>query len=438
MSAATGLQQGDTGGAARSRTPRTRWRLLRFLPIVLVSLAVILAWPHARAWFDLRAGRAALTRYDSVAAQKALSDCLRVWPNCEEAHLLASRAARQRGDFEEADRELRTAQRLHGGSTDEVALEWALLQAARGAPAEVEEFLQKQAQVDPALSPLVWEALAEGYLRLYRVLDALALLDHWIALDPNNIRALELRGRAYQTGKAAKKGSDDFRRVIELDPARDDARRHLVICLLDMGGYEEAQTHLEHLQAKTPVDLDVQARLTRCYNMLNRGTEARERLDALLEAHPEQALALRTRAQFALSDGRPELAEGFLRRALKVWPEDYQTNWLLAQSLQQQKKTEEARVQSTRAEAVKDRAERLGDLRSRKLSERPLDPALHYEMGTLLLRSGHNEVGESWLLSALALDPDYRPAHAALADYYESQGDSTKAKEHRQKAEAAP
>jgi tetratricopeptide (TPR) repeat protein len=416
----------------------SRRPFILLITVVVIGLAGYLGWPHARAWNDLRSARSALGRFDPLAAKESLDNCLRTWPNNVESHLLASRAARQQGDFAEAHRELSICQKLVGGSNDEIALEWALQQASGGAPSEVEEYLQQQAQLNPALAPLVWEALAQGYLRIYRILDAMATLDHWLALDPSNLHALELRGRAYQAGKGAKKAADDFRRVLEMDPTRDDARHRLVICLLDTGGYEEALTNLEYLQRRKPDDLDVQVRVARCYNMLERGDEARKRLDDLLAAHPDHAMALRTRAYFALLDDRPELAESLLRRTLKVWPEDYYTNHLLSQALQKQAKTDEAQAQSKVAEQVKEVAERLGDLRSRKMSERPLDPALHYEMGTLLLRAGHKEVGESWLLSALSLDPNYRPAHAALADYYESQGDATKAKEHLRKAGAGP
>jgi Tfp pilus assembly protein PilF len=73
-------------------------------------------------------------------------------------------------------------------------------------------------------------------------------------------------------------------------------------------------------------------------------------------------------------------------------------------------------------------------LSSRKLSERPLDPALHYEMGVLLLRNGNAGAAKGWLLSALSLAPDYRPAHAALADVYRREGDETRAAEHRRRA----
>jgi Tfp pilus assembly protein PilF len=169
--------------------------------------------------------------------------------------------------------------------------------------------------------------------------------------------------------------------------------------------------------------------------MLNRGKEARAILEGVLEAHPEHGLALRTRAQFAITDRDPARAEVWLQRAVKVWPDDYQTHWLLTQALQQQNKTEEAHAMLRKAEEIKDRIERLSDLRSRKMSEQPLEPALHCEMGLLLLRAGHKDVGERWLKSALSLNPDYRPAHAALAEFYQRQGDTERAAEHRRRAE---
>src|SRR5262249_53422890 len=158
-----------------------------------------------------------------------------IWPDSAEAHRLACRAAWQGEDFDEADRQLRAAQRLAGSGSDDIALEWALMQAAGGNLREVEEFLHRRAEQDPGQSPLVWEALTQGYVRVYRTFDALFLLDHWLQLDPDNLRALELRGMAYQSGKAAAKGAESFRRVMELDPKRDATRWRLVLCLLDIG-----------------------------------------------------------------------------------------------------------------------------------------------------------------------------------------------------------
>jgi protein O-GlcNAc transferase len=414
-----------------------RWarRRRRTLIAIVTCLVVLgLSVPNAWAWYHLRDGKTALARYHPEQAQADLAATLRVWPDRPSVHLLASRADRQADDFAGAERHLRAAYRAAGGSTDDIAFEWALLQAAIGNVWEVDQYLQARAEADPTLASLVWEALAEGYLRAYRTLDAMACLDYWLKLDPANVRALELRGITFVTGKGVTRGTDDYRRVLDLDPTRDQTRWRLALALLDLGGYEEALPHLERLAAVKPDDPDVLSRQARCMNMLDRGPEARRLLDGVLARHANHANALRTRGQFALTDRDPAEAERWLRQAVAVAPDDYQTQWLLFQALQQAGREDEARAQLRITEDVKDRSERLGELQSRRLAERPLDPALYYEMGMLLVRTGYPAEGEGWLKSTLALDADYAPAHAALADLYERAGNPKKAAEHRQRA----
>jgi tetratricopeptide (TPR) repeat protein len=412
-------------------------RLLSRRGLVLLAAVALLLFgaSQAWAWHQLRTARADLAAGRPEKARADLAACAKVWGGRPEVHLLASRAARQAGDLDAADRELRECQRLSGGATDETAFEWALTQAAAGNVPEVETYLQRQADDNPAAGPMVWEALAEGYLRVYRTLDAMSVVNHWLKRDPDNVRALDLRGRVYVTGKGVARGTEDYRRVLELDPTRSDTRWRLAGCLLDLGAYEEAAGHLEGIARDRPGDPEVAARLARCYVMTRRGPEARAVLDAALAARPDHGPSLRARGQVALTADPPDLpaAEEFLRRAAAAMPDDYQANWSLAEALRQQGKAAEAKAQLARAEEVRDRAERLGELRSRRLAERPLDPALHYEMGALLLRT-HPEVAAQWLRSALALDPAHRPSHAALADYYERTGDPARAAEHRRAA----
>lgn len=412
--------------------PRRRFRL-RFLAALLV---VGLAAPHGWAWYHLRAAKSRLAKYHPETARTALDACLKVWPERSSVRLLASRAARQAGDFDAAERELRAAQRLNGGSSEEIAFEWALLQAAGGNVREVDEYLQKQAERSKEHAALAWEALVDGYLRLYRVNVAMACLDHWLARDPNNVRAIELRGITYVTGKGVQRGAEDFRRVLELDPNRPTTRVRLSICLLDLGSYSEALPLLEQLARERPGDVEVTTRLARCFQMLGRPDDALRTLDEALKLHPDNGRALRTRGQFSLSSNPPQLAdaERYLARAAAALPDDYQAQWFYAEVLRLQGRADESRAQVKKAEEVKERAERVVELRSRKLAEQPLDPALHVEMGTLLTRTGHADAGARWMLSALTLDPDFRPAHAALAEHYDKVGDKARAADHRRAA----
>ena len=75
---------------------------------------------------------------------------------------------------------------------------------------------------------------------------------------------------------------------------------------------------------------------------------------------------------------------------------------------------------------------------SRQLSDAPRDPALHCRLGVLLLRLGRDEAGENRLLAAVQYDPGYRPAHQALADYYERTRRPDLAARHRRAAGGRP
>ncbi len=412
---------------------RRPWRLL----VVLLALGgLALAAPHLWAWHQLRAARAELARYHVAAGRGHLDRCLRVWPKSASAHLLASRAARQAGDLEAADRHLRECQRLSGGPTDDITREWALLRAAAGYPDDVEEYLHGRAEVVPEEGPLIREALAAGYARLFRILDALAELEQWLRRRPDDVQALVARGDVYRKVKGYQSAAADYRRALELDAARDDARWGLAVSLLEIGRFQEALTHLEWLRPRRGDDPELLVRVARCQARLGRADEARRLLEEVVAAHPDDGAALTNLGQLLMQAGRLEEAEGLLRRAARAQPHTYSPNWALYDCLNKQHKGDAARAQLAVAERIKERAERVAEITTRQMSARPHDKALQCELGKLFLESGQPEVGEAWLLSALRLDADYRPAHAALADYYRQRGDAARAAEHRRQAEA--
>jgi hypothetical protein len=60
---------------------------------------------------------------------------------------------------------------------------------------------------------------------------------------------------------------------------------------------------------------------------------------------------------------------------------------------------------------------RFNEIVLTEIAKRPTDPALHCELGQILLRSGQRDEGLRWLQSALQIDPGYAPARRALAGY---------------------
>jgi predicted Zn-dependent protease len=420
--------------------PAALWRCWRLLFVLALGLvAAGLAGRELLPCYHWRAALGALQRYHVGEARAHLAPCVRAWPRSRTVRLLASRAARLAGDFEEAEQHLEACEDLEKTRADETVLERALLRAAGGDfDDDLEAYLQDRAEKDLGHAPLIYEALAEGYARLYRHLDAFGCLDRWLLLEPDCPQALFLRGETYRQAKALQKAVPEYRRVVELDPQRDDARRWLTAGLVEVGRYEEALGHLEYLRRRDPDDPVLVVRVARCHSGLGRTEQAVRLLDGLLARRPHDGQALKARGEVALTAGAAAEAEPWLRAAGRELPYDYQVQWSLCQCLRQQGKDAEAKAELARAQQLEDRIARLNELSSRKLAASPHDPALYCEFGTLLLDLGHREMGERWLLTALREDPNYRPAHLALAAYYEKQGDRQKAAEHQQLAAADP
>jgi predicted Zn-dependent protease len=416
--------------------PRGRRRRLLFIVLGLLAAAIV-AGPNLWAWYHLARGRSELDRFHAERALKHFQQCLSIWPGSSEARLLACRAARRAGDLEKADHELRELQHRHPQPSDDVALEWALLRASGGDLESVEVPLHNQADKESVKAPLICEALATGYLRYHRTLDALACLDNWLRVQPENIGALVLRGDAWYFGRSPDKARRDYARAVELDPEQHMARWRLAQCLLDTGRYDEALVHLEEVRQHRLDDPEVVARIARCQHVLGRTKQARDLLAEALVRHPDNVILLRTQGQLDLMSDRVTEAEESLRRAFAADPEDYYTAYALANALSRLQRTEEAKQLQNRADRLKARLERLYDLTTRGIAARPLDPALYAEVGALFVEMGRKDVGEVWLQSALQHDPTYRPAHAALADLYESLGDRQQAAYHRREAGGA-
>ncbi len=413
---------------------RRPWLCVGLLLVLVLGGALA---PQAYAWYHLRAGRDALAHYHNAAARRHLDACLRVWPSSETAHLLAARAARRAGDGDAARRHLDACPKGYDKDSSEVVLEWALLHAVEGDLLEVEDYLRTRLARDPGLAPLIWEALAEGNTRMCRLRVANEILDHWLEVEPDSPRALFLRGhllRPLQPNKAV----PDYRRAVELDPDNDEARWWLAVALQESGQFGEALTHLEYLKGRGWAEHDLRARLARSLDRVGRTAEARALLDAVLAEHPDDGFALRVRGQVEYLAGELSEAERWLRAAVRVRPADYQARYTLVQCLSQQHKDDEARQEQEVAEKLKGREDRLAEIRSREMSMRPHDPELHCLLGVLYDSLGNAQAAENWLTSALHEDPDYGPAHAALADFYERhQRDPDRIAEERRLARGA-
>ena len=411
---------------------RPRVRVVLGVAIVILGVAGYVIGPHLWASYHLWAGTRDLDRHRSHAAYAHLDRVLRVWPESADAQRLAARAARRDGDLDAALRHLVECQRLEKRPTEETLLEWAMFRATCGNLAEVQTFLHDKIQAGDPRTGLIYEALIEGYLRVYQIYAALGGLREWLEKEPNHPVALSLRGRTFQRVHAYPKAVDDFSRVIEIDAERDDDRYRLAECLLEVGQPEEAGRHLEMLRVRRPEDDQVLIRLAFAWHQTGRSLESLEVLDALLARAPDNVLALSAHAQIDFQLGRIATAESSARRALAIDPYDRQAHFTLYQALAQQPgRDEEAKLQQVQVRQLEVRLNRLIEVTNRLIPQRPKDPELHCELGTLLKGLGRKELALVWYESALKLDPNHPGTHRALSEYYTEEGDPQKAAQHR-------
>jgi len=427
--------EGDVVIGRGARLVRSLWaRPLRALAALLLLALAVAGGLNLWAWRHCREADRLAERQQFAAAYAHYADCLWLWRRSASTHFLAGRTARRAGLYDEAERHLAECARLQGGAPGAslpVALERLLLQAQSGDIGEVEYVLWGYVKKDTPEAPLILEAMARGYQRMFRMGMALRCLAMILEREPDNVEALVMRGWLREGAGEPADATTDLRRALELNPARDDARLSLARILI-RDNCQEARVLFEQLFARQPDNPDVQQGLAEAYWGVGEPEKARPIFQALLARDPHDSKALAGLGVLTLHTGDPVEGEALLRRAVTADPGNPDAHYQLYVCLQQQpgRQAEAAAERDTHKRVQADR-ERLARIAVNEMSLRPGDPNLHYELGAIYLRNGKPEVGVRWLYSALRLDPTHQPSHQALADYFERTGDADKARQHR-------
>jgi predicted Zn-dependent protease len=411
---------------------RHPWRLLSVVVLLgLIGLGAGVAGLHARAFLHLRWGRSALERHHNSEALTHFQACLHTWPNDPDALLLSARACWRLKDFAQANQYLRDYQRV-AGATEEWVRETYLVTAAEGDVDRVEKACQERIDRKDPAAPVILEALVNGCMKQYRLVQAAAYLQHWLELQPDDTQALlfqiTMDHMRYRPNDAIAR----YRRVLQLDPEHQAARLRLAQTLLETRRFEEATPLLETVLRREPQNWQAVILLAQCQDQLGHAGRAEQLLDEVLSQAPHHPDALAERGHLALRRGQLEAAEKWLRHALVHAPGNFQARYNLGQCLLQRGEMAEVKKQQQRLKQLETDQKRLRQIMTQEMSQRPHDPALHKEVAMILLRSGDGEGTLYWLHSALREDPTSIPLHRALADYYQEIGNQERAAYHRQ------
>ncbi|WP_282295992.1 tetratricopeptide repeat protein [Stenotrophomonas sp. PS02289] len=275
------------------------------------------AQPQAHRWLALSLQQQG--QYD--AAQESLQQALALAPDSAELHLQHAGLLLALRQFEAADNALDRTAELNPNEQSAYVMQ-AHLALGRNDLDEAERITHLAARVDPDHPEVV---ALQGMLALRRgdVSRALPLLSTASQLLPNDPRVLYALGFAHMSNGTLAFAEQCFRRVLELNPALTSLQGLLVQLALRQGNTEgaaalmqtvlarpggdtpgvrrlageiaiqagqplQALEHLLPLLEQWPADRQTLQLLLMAWQRLGREAQARERLDAALETHPQE------------------------------------------------------------------------------------------------------------------------------------------------------
>jgi tetratricopeptide (TPR) repeat protein len=368
---------------------------------------------------------------DASLAIPHLEAVLTICPLNSEAQFLMARNCRRIQD-PASWHYLMQAESL-GWPRQQILLEKRLLQAEAGDIWEVEEALLEQLNRLTPDESVILEGVVRGYLNSARFLDARVIATTWIERYPRDWRAYFYRGRAYQGLGQINEAIADYQDAIKIHPQSLAVRLWYAEALRVNHDHENALENYQVYLKSAPDDADAMFAVAECQFSLGR-PEARTTLEELLSKHPNHPGALILGARISLTEDKPEKALDRLRKVQALGIHDPEVLQVLVQTLTQLHRLDEAELVRKQHGEVLKKAKKLREL-AEKIQAETDDPSLRYQAGMLALELQEDGAATGWFQSVFWIDPDYRPTHLALADYWDKHGQPQRAAYHRRRAE---
>jgi predicted Zn-dependent protease len=276
----------------------------------------------------------------------------------------------------------------------------------------------------------VRNALARAYTFDNRPADALPHLSKLLEEQPDNADYLKLRMEQYGKLKQREDEYADARRLIELGAVDDKLRKSIVGLAFTVGRFAEAAQLCEEALRAEPRDRGLRLMMANILRARGDDDGAGKLLDELIREDPKNYGALFFRGVLHDENGRPDKAVELLWRVYHEDPTRKRTcGYQLSLALSKIGQEEEARK-------ILAEVRRLQDVLvvNEAIKGQPDNLDLQVRMAESLLKDGYTTDGLDMLQSVLRREPNYSPAHLALAAHYEKEGRADLAARHRQLA----
>ncbi len=325
---------------------------------------------------------------------------------------------------------LSTCWRLPGLS-NAIALEEELLAVQQGDLRNAKA-LQSRAAVRSSDSSLILEALGKGNLATFQWNEAQLRAETILKRQPEDARALWLRGRARIEMQQEELALHDLEQAVKSAPNVIEIRRTWADLLHKLGYVRKAIEQYELLILGQPHDERTSLALAHCLQEDAQLSKAIELVDAVLVRQPQSVVGLVERSRLALRSGEPSAAETWLRRAVELSPDHTGAGLVLRLALQAQNK-----VDHEFDSHYTQNARRQADLKT-QLQDAPRSAQVLTEIGRWSILTGEENDAAGWFYLALKEDSAYAPAHEALAEFFRKAGQPIRAKLHEGLAGSKP
>lgn len=412
----------------RQLLPWRVWLLIGFC----VLLAIVFGSGPALRAYRLGQARRALLDYQLDRALDRLEAAARGSPDSPEIQFLLARTHRKLGNLDTARKHLKRAWEL-GYPKAAVEREQWMAMAQSGRLNEAEPKLKAHLAQSGEDVQEICEALVNGYLRNYNFVAARNWLDAWQADFPTAAQPHYCRGLIWQHIMSYEKADDELGKALELAPHRSDVRLELARTLAMQQKFEAAARHYRICSEQCPDDPQALSGLAQCLVQLGENDQALALYQQMDQRWPDDVDGQLGLAKLELDAGRPETALRRLRPLVQEHSHYKELRYVLATALRSAGESEEAKVHFEYVRKANDASARV----RRLMEDVRAHPELvepRYEIGSTLLEYGSPAEGAAWLRSVLELDPNHRPTHRTLAEYYAQQKNGRLAEQHRRLA----
>ncbi len=423
MTVATGLFK---------RLITTRKGALLVCTLVAIGAAIAGA-PLLRTEYALAQARRCLNARNAERALDHLRTAERLDPMRAETQFLLARAYRRLGRMDEVHAHLLLATRS-GWPREQVRREEWLALAQSGQLAEAEPHLGELLRTQQGDGAEICEAFVEGYFAAYRFDRALVLLEAWKTDYPPDPRPHVYLGLYNEHFQRWSDAAEAYREAVTIAPEDGDIRLRLASVLMRLYEYDRAEEHFHICLEQRPDDLDVLCQWGACLRRQARTEEARTVLEQVMRKDPRHLAGRLAMGQLEQATGNSEAARQWLEPLCRETPTDIEARYTLAQALQVTGQTAAAQQHFAFVLEAQEQMREVDNLTDLART-RPDDTELRFQIGTRLLKYDNPSHGAAWLRSVLDLNPAHQGAHAALAGYYVSIGNTELAERHRRQVE---